>query len=88
MIPGVVFISCFKLEAHEAASELPSAAESWASSARNLLAHDYAFALFSCAEAKIVQRQLSKLHIEMIIDPMAGSGLQLDLLLVVLSFVS
>ncbi|CAL1167135.1 unnamed protein product [Cladocopium goreaui] len=49
--------------------------ETWASIARNLLANDYAFALFSCAEAKIVQRQLSKLHIEMIIDPMAGSGL-------------
>ena len=63
------------------------AAETWASIARNLLANDYAFALFSCAEAKIVQRQLSKLRIEMIIDPMAGSGLQLVWFLVSMLFV-
>jgi len=50
-------------------------AETWASIARNLLANDYAFALFSVAEAKIVQQQLSKLQIQSIIDPMAGTGL-------------
>eukprot|EP00434_Breviolum_minutum_P038369 symbB.v1.2.034033.t2/scaffold4320.1/size63662/6 len=49
--------------------------ETWASIARNLLANDYAFALFSVAEAKIVQQQLSKLQIQSIIDPMAGTGL-------------
>ena len=43
------------------------------------MANDYAFALFGGAEAKIVQQQLSKLQVEWVIDPMAGSGLPPDL---------
>ena len=49
--------------------------ESWASIARNLLASDYAFALFSRADAKVVRQQLLKLKIETVYDPMAGTGL-------------
>ncbi|CAJ1426037.1 unnamed protein product [Effrenium voratum] len=64
----------------DAFAAAPAPGDAWASVARNVLALDYAFALFCSKDARFVREALGDLGIQEVVDPMAGSGLHAQLL--------